>query len=161
MMRRAVGALVLLHDGAAVGRDRGHGARRDRRRPLLALERRCDEGSELRLLPGVARRLVGLQDGHHLGSEQVQRIADVLVLVAAALLDEYDLIDAGILVALEMLGEFGRRADAAALPDRRQLVLGRLEALPYIGDARLVVAVDVVVAERIAEELEAFGAAPP
>src|SRR4029453_14333914 len=56
-----------------------------------------------------------------------------------------------------MFLQLGRRADAAALPDRRQLVLGRLEALPDVGDAGLVMAVDVVVTQRIAEELEPLG----
>src|SRR4029453_16599634 len=81
------------------------------------------------------------------------------MLVAPALLDEHDLVDAGLLVGGEMLGELGRGADAAALADRWQLVPGRLEALPDVGDARLVMAVDVVVPERVAEELEALGAA--
>src|SRR4029453_10884840 len=82
------------------------------------------------------------------------------MLVAAALLDEHDLVDAGLLVGGEMLGELGRGADAAALADRRQLVPGRLEALPDIRNARLVMAVDVIVPERVAEELETLGAAP-
>ena len=37
MVGRAFGGLVLLHDGAAIGRNRGHRSGRDRRHPLLAL----------------------------------------------------------------------------------------------------------------------------
>ena len=61
----------------------------------------------------------------------------MLVLVATTLLDEHDLVDARLLVLAQVLGEVGRCADAAAAPGRRQLVLGRLEALPDIGRARL------------------------
>src|SRR5580704_14434892 len=158
MVRRTLGGLVLLNDGATIGRDRGYRPRCDRRHLLLALERRFYERRQLGLLLGIACHLIRLQGWHHFRGKELQRIADMLVLVAAALLNEHHLVDARLLVALQMLGELGRRADAAPLPDGRQLVLGRLEALPHVGDARLMMAIDIVVAERIAEELEALGA---
>ena len=42
--------------------------------------------------------LPGLEHRHHLGGEQLERVDDVLVLVAARLLDEHHLVDAGVLI---------------------------------------------------------------
>ncbi len=53
-----------------------------------------------------------------------------------------------------------RRADAARAGVLRHGILHRLEILPDVGAAGLVLAEDIVVAERVAEELEAVQAAP-
>ena len=45
--------------------------------------------------------------------EQFQRLADVLVLVAAALLDEGHLVDTALVELAQMLAQLFRRADAA------------------------------------------------
>ena len=51
----------------------------------------------------LAGCLAGLQGRHDLGGKELERIADMLVPVASALLDEHDLVDAGLLVRREML----------------------------------------------------------
>jgi len=68
---------------------------------------------------------------HDLGGEQLQRLADMLVLVAAALLDEHDLIDAGLLVCRRC------SVSSAGVPmplpwPTPAAVLGRLKALPDV-----------------------------
>jgi hypothetical protein len=52
--------------------------------------------------------------GQDLLREQLDRLADVLVLVAPGLTDEHHLVDAGRLVALEQLAHLSRAADRAA-----------------------------------------------
>ncbi|OIQ63241.1 hypothetical protein GALL_552180 [mine drainage metagenome] len=78
--------------------------------------------------------------------------------VAAGLLDEDHLVDAGVLVLLHAADQLLRRADAVAL-GRRQLVAGAFEPVPHIGHARFVLAIDIEVPQREAEILEAFLAA--
>ena len=79
--------------------------------------------------------------------------------VAARLLDENHLIDAGVLILPQSVNQLRGRADAVA--DRgRHRVAPTLEPLPHIRHARDVLAIDVVVAEREAEELEAVAATP-
>src|SRR5690242_11444376 len=84
----------------------------------------------------------------------------MVVAVAAALLDEDHLVDAAVLVAPEVLAQLGGRADAAAMADFGQASPRQLEAVPDVGATRPMLAVNVVMAERVAEELEALGAAP-
>ena len=109
-----------------------------------------------------------------LAGEQLDRLADVLVAVLAGLDHEDHLVDAGGLVALDELGDLVGRADRAAqraepllqqlhaerrlsgVDDRAreaELVAVRLELVPDVGAARAVLAEDVVVGERVAEEV--------
>ena len=74
--------------------------------------------------------------------------------VAAALLDEHDLVDPGLFVAREMFAQLRRRADAAATGIIRQLVLGLQKSLPQIGATGLMLTKQRVIAERIAKKLE-------
>ena len=96
-----------------------------------------------------------------LGGEQLQRLADVLVAVLAALLDEDGLVDAGVLEAPRFARIVGR-ADAAGAASQHlgaQLVAHGHELVPDVGAARPVLAEDVVVAQGELEEAEAVGAA--
>src|SRR5690606_16302904 len=79
---------------------------------------------------------------------------------SAALLDEDHLIDPGVLERPQVGGQVAGRADTAASADLRQICARYLKAVPDIGSTRSVITVDVVMSERVAEELEAFGAAP-
>ena len=66
------------------------------------------------LLLGGAGRLVALGElGQHLAAEQLDRLHDVLVPVAPGLEHEDHLVDAGLLVAAEVLAHLLGRADAA------------------------------------------------
>ena len=78
----------------------------------------------------------------------------MLVAIGAALLDEHDLVDPGLLIAAQMLAQLRGRADAAAAGVFGQLVLDLQKALPQIGPPRPVLAKDRVIAERIAKEPE-------
>ena len=82
------------------------------------------------------------------------------VLVLAALLDEDHLVHAGVGELLQMLAHLFRRADAAALADIVHKPARRLETLPDPRHAGLVLAEDIVMAERIAEIAEAVRPAP-
>ena len=97
---------------------------------------------------------------HDLGREQLHRLADMPVLVLAALLDEDHLVHARVRELLQMLAHLVRRADAAALADIVHVPARLLEAFPDPRHAGLVLAEDVIVAERIAEIAEAVRAAP-
>src|SRR5207248_6966197 len=57
---------------------------------------------------------LGFEVRQHLASEQLDRFADVLVLVAARLTDEDDLVAARCLISLEQLANLRRRADRPA-----------------------------------------------
>jgi hypothetical protein len=57
----------------------------------------------------------------------------MLVAIGAALLDEHDLVDAGLLVARQMRAQLVGRADAAAPGIVRQLVFDLQKALPEVG----------------------------
>src|SRR6185312_13289935 len=95
---------------------------------------------------------------HHLFREQIERLADVLMLVAAALLDERHLIDAVLMEAAQMLAQLVRRADAAFATRGRAAAarcgLCLLERVPDIGASRRVNAEAVVMAKRVTEEAE-------
>ena len=69
----------------------------------LARQRRLDVGRKLRVLLRLARSPAFLELRHHLGGEQLERLADVLVLVHPRLLDERDLIDARSLELAQMV----------------------------------------------------------
>ena len=85
----------------------------------------------------------------------------MLVAILPALLDEDQLVDAGVLERLEVRAELVRRADAASAARFRELWPGLLEALPDVGPPGSVIAEDIVVPEGVAEEAEAVFAAPP
>jgi len=89
--------------------------------------------------------------------EQFERLADMVVPVLAALLDEGDLIDTRILEALELLG----RADPARSGGLRQRGPSPFISRPDIGTAVLVLAENIVMRQRVAEELESILAARP
>ena len=137
----------------------------------------------IRLAFSSVARLVALDElGQHLPPEQLDRLHDVLVPVAPGLQHEDDLVDAGLLVAAEVLADLVRGADGAPQPGRvtgghlgaQRLLLDRpghglrVEALrrspllvlaPHVGHAGPVLAEDVEVAEGVAEEVGALDAA--
>ena len=67
-----------------------------------------------------------LEFGHDLRREELQRLADMLVAVVAALLNEGDLVDTRLRETAQMLAQLIGRTDAARTVDR-QLVLRLLE----------------------------------
>src|SRR5262245_21774260 len=81
---------------------------------LPALERGCDVGSKTLVL-ARPRRLVALDElGQHLASEDLERLHDVLVPVAAGLEHEDHLVDTCLLVTAEELARLLRCAGATA-----------------------------------------------
>src|ERR1700675_3065632 len=80
--------------------------------PCFALERGGDMRREFFGLAGLACRRLGLEGRHHLGGKKLKCLADVVVAVAAGLLQEDDLIDAAVLEHFQMRAHVGRRADA-------------------------------------------------
>src|SRR5215472_14712953 len=158
------------HHVAAVGLP-GRGA---------AGQRRLDGGRQALQLRALARLVPLLELGQHLAAEELQRLADVLVPVASRLADEDDLVDAHRLVPAQERADLVGRADGAAQgahallhqPGRQRLALAGsdpaveaelrsplLELIPDVGAARDVLAVHVVVAQRVAEEVAAVQAA--
>src|SRR5215471_1131646 len=96
---------------------RGGRCRHDRGLHLAGRGAACQRGLDGRrqaghLLP-LARLVARLELRQHLTAEQLQRLADVLVLVAARLADEDDLVHAGRLVAAQELADLVGRADRA------------------------------------------------
>src|SRR5690348_11290670 len=81
--------------------------------------------------------------------------------ITAALLDEGDLIDAGFSKLTEVRAHLVRRANAAGAGILRHGILHGLEVLPDVRAPRLVLTENVMMAERVAEELEAVEAAAP
>ena len=65
-----------------------------------------------------------LQGGHDLFGKHLQRLADVVVAVAARLLNEHHLVDPDIGIALELSGDLLGRADAQRLPQTPQMTPG-------------------------------------
>src|SRR5207245_7609977 len=113
-----------------------------------------DVGRQLLGLPPLARRMPLLELRHDARREQLERRADVLVPVVAALLDEDGLVDARLLELVQGVAHLLRRADAAAPAGPRDLVPA--EELPDVGPSGDVPAQQVVVREREAEDLEAL-----
>jgi hypothetical protein len=96
--------------------------------------------------------------GHDFASEQLERLADVVVPVLAALLDEDRLVHAGILEDAEHLAELRRRADAAGAGAERlgpDLIAHGLVAIPDVRAPRRVLAEHVMMRQRELEEPEA------
>src|SRR6185295_2619993 len=156
--RCLAGGLHAFGDLPAERDDLGNLAVRERLHEFLALHRFLDEGREFFSLLLDAFRFFFLELGHHFAREEVQRFADMLVLVAPALLDEGDLIDAGVMETAQMLAQELRRADAAFAAGARRIGTRRsarlFERTPDVGAARCVLAETVVMAQRVAEEAE-------
>src|SRR5258706_10474489 len=133
---------------------------RERLHVLLALHRFFDERRELFLFLLLALRLSLLELGHYVGCEELERFADMLVLVASALLDERDLVDAHLVELAQVLAQLVGRADAVfAAADRRHRFLGLLERFPDVGSPGRVDAEAVMMSQRIGEEAETITAA--
>src|SRR5207249_8453607 len=111
-------------------------------------------GCQLAPLFRHAQLVALLEFGHHALGKNLERFADVQVAVGAALLDEHDLVDAGLLVAGEMCAQLLGGADAAAPGIVREPVLDLQKPLPKIGASGPVLAEERVIAERITEETE-------
>lgn len=122
-------------------------------RANLPRHRRLDGRGERLGLFRQPLSLVLLEFRHHVRGEQLEQLADVLVPVAAALLDEDDLVDASVLEAAQVLAHLLRRADAAADGVFHRLAR-RLELSPDIGAAGRVDADAIVVGEPEAKEPE-------
>src|SRR5262249_48859854 len=118
-----------------------------------------------------------LEAGLYFGGEELQGLTDVLVAIVAALLDEDRLIDARSLELLEVGADLGGGFDP---PRARDLVEGGAvlggcaaprrtaghrdrgvpEALPDVGMPGRMCAEEIVVCQRVAEELEPLEPAP-
>jgi hypothetical protein len=154
-------------DAVAVGSDP---------RRLTSRERGLDRAAQLCVPGGIPRVGVRRELGQHLGAEELERLADVLVAVAPGLQDEDDLVDTRRLVAPAQVGDLIGRADRAAQraqallhdakPERglvggddaageADLVTPGQELLVDVRAAGPVIAEDVVVGERVAEEVGA------
>src|SRR5687767_14523057 len=92
---------VHLGHGEAVGWIRRDLALAERLHPFLARQRRVDVGPERLGLARRTRDLALAKLRHHRVGEQLERFADVLVAVLAALLDEDRLVDADVLEGLQ------------------------------------------------------------
>src|SRR5262249_62421919 len=102
-----------------------------------------------------------LEAGQPRFREQLHGFADILVPVLAALLHEDHLIHPRLLELPQMpLDLLGRADRARAAASHRQEVAGFLVVLPNVRAAGQVLAEDVIMAERVAEEAEAVEAAP-
>src|SRR3984885_13014459 len=172
-----------------VGPPPGHGREgivcRQRRGPPWSarppLERRLDRRPDTRRLRPHLGLVALLERGEYLATEQLERLADVLVSVPAGLQHEDDLIDSGLLEPLQVVTYLLRGTRCAtqtgalargqlgpeALLAKRCLDLGRVALItapleifgPHVGRARSVLSEDVVVPQRIAEEVPALQAA--
>jgi hypothetical protein len=149
---------------------------------LPAGEGGVDHRLQTPLLGGAGRFVASGELGEHFAAEQLDRFHDVLVLVASGLEHEDHLVDARLFVAAEIFDGLLGRADAApqaggvagrglgaeplllhgagdglwveSLRTAALLVLG-----PHVRDAGSVGAEHVEVAEAVAEEVGALGAA--
>src|SRR6266478_6928947 len=126
---------------------------------LFARQGLLDIRREFFLFLLLALDFARLELRHHLVGEQCQRLADVLVLVVAALLDEHGLIDAGFLEMPQMRPQLIGCADAVIGAGRRQSVARFFEIGPDVGAAGLVLAENIMMREPIAEEAQAVLAA--
>src|SRR5437870_8955200 len=111
-------------------------------------ERALDVRRQLLGLPTPARLVPLLELRQDARGEQLERLADVLVAVVPALLDEDSLVDAGFLEDAQVVAHLLGRADARAAARHRNLVAA--EGLPDARPPRHVAAEEVVVAERVA-----------
>ncbi len=84
----------------------------------------------------------------------------MLVAILSALLNENDLINAGLRETLEMFAQLVRRSDTPVCAFFRDGVASVLEGFPDVGTARLVRAEQIVVPQCEAEETEPIHAPP-
>src|SRR5260370_36755987 len=116
---------------------------------LLASHRLFDIGRELLPLALFPRDFALPKFRHDFLCEQFKRLANVLVLVAAALLNEHGLVDARLLEWAQMSSQLIRRADAVIGAGRRQCMPRLLEIGPDIGASRLVFAEDAMMPQAV------------
>src|SRR5262249_29740031 len=134
-----------------------------RRHRLLAFERSLDVWRQRLHLLCLTFLFVLFEARHYLGSKQIERFADVLVPVVAALLNENRLIHATALEFSETLDELCWRADTSSATAQHlesELLAHRDEFLPDVSPPRRVLAEAVVMPERELEEPKPVGAAP-
>src|SRR5688572_16483075 len=161
-LRQLVDVLVGERDGVAVRLVDGDLVVGQRRQRLLARHGRGDVRGELLALLTLPLGLALVELRHDLGREQLERLADVLVPVLAALLDEDGLVDTGLLEYAQGTAQVVGRADAAHAAAERvgpELLAHLQEGVPDVRAAGRVLAEDVVVGERVLEEPEAVGPA--
>jgi hypothetical protein len=126
----------------------------DRMHGRLALHRPVEERPEPLELSPSPFLVAGFELRHHLAREELQRLADVTVAVAAALLDEDDLIDSRLRELPKVFAQLGRIAQTTIAKFRHHRPRGFV-ALPDVGPSRPVCAKEVVVSNAITEELKA------
>ena len=108
-------------------------------------QRALDVRRQRRGLPALPLVVAVAELGHHVGGEQLERLADVVVAVVPALLDEDDLVDAGLLELAQVVRTSSGRADAAALGRRPASAI----SLALRSRPRCLVRPGLVVAEQI------------
>ena len=86
--------------------------------------------------------------------EQLETLANVLMLVVAALLHKDHLVDPGALIALQVLADLRRIANATTASIVGEGVFNLQKMLPEIGAAWPVLAKNSDMAERVAKETE-------
>src|SRR4029078_2943958 len=138
---------------------------RDRFEPRhhgLALERGLDVRRKLRALSFLSLGFPALELGHHLGSKALQRLADVLVAIAPALLDEDGLVDARVGEHPQRSAQLVRLSDAAGAAAEHlgaQFVTHGDVLLPDVGPPGRVAPERVEVAERELDAADTVDAA--
>src|SRR4029077_10638043 len=85
----------------------------ERGHALLALQCLFDEGRQRLRFAAVAFGALGSELVEYRAPQQVERLADMRVLIAPGLLQQDDLVDAGGFEGAYVLAKFGRCADAA------------------------------------------------
>src|SRR5262249_15954941 len=126
-----------------------------RRHRALTLERRFDIGRELLRLARDALGFAFAKLAHHIPGEQLDRLHDMLVPGVAALLDEGELVDAGVVELADVRTQPGGIGDAAF--GRRvswHVRQGELKLFPEAGPPGQMLAEAVMPAERELEEAE-------
>src|SRR4051812_36199066 len=125
----------------------------------FACHRLFNIGRELLLLVLLPLDLTLTELRHYLAGEQFKRLADMLVPVTSALLDEHRLIHAGLLEMPQVRSQLIRRADAVIGAGRGQRVPRLFEIGPNVGAAGLVFAKDIMMRQSVTEEPQAILAA--
>src|SRR5258708_31691973 len=108
-------------------------------------------GRELLLLPLFPRDFALPKFRHDLLCEQFKRLANVLVLVAATLLNVHGLVDARLLELTQMGSQLIGRADAVIGAGRRQCMPRLLEIGPDIGASPLLVTEVIMICQTMAK----------
>src|SRR5262249_17857788 len=87
----------------------------ERLHPFLPRQSGFYEGTKLSCLLCLAPRHLSLELRHHLRREELERLADVRVLVETRLLQKDDLINAGVLKIANVVADVVGRADAVCI----------------------------------------------